>query len=169
MSATIAQFSATSVRSARSMCRRSDFATSVTTGAWLSSNARTCGSSAAAVPALRVAPNATERGVLQLQLPRRGAGEELGVLGQRAGPATLDEAHAQRVEVAGDGELVGHRVRDALALGAVAQRRVEDVEGVAEGGRGGLGAGHRNSFGGRVGNKKTPRGCERSARRPWCG
>ena len=43
VSATIAQFSATSVRSARSMCRRSDFATSVTTGAWLSSNARDLG------------------------------------------------------------------------------------------------------------------------------
>ena len=59
MSATIAQFSATSVRSARSMCRRSDFATSVTTGAALSSSARTCRSSVAFRPALRVAPNAT--------------------------------------------------------------------------------------------------------------
>jgi hypothetical protein len=41
------------------MWRRSDFATSVTTGAPLSSSARTCASSPTATPALRVEPNAT--------------------------------------------------------------------------------------------------------------
>ncbi len=46
------------VRSARSTCRTSDFATSVTTGASESTSARTCGSSHARSPALRVAPNA---------------------------------------------------------------------------------------------------------------
>ena len=73
----------------------------------------------------------------------------------------------QRVEVAGDGELVGHRVADPLPLGAVAQRRVVDVEGVAERGAGRVGAGgHRGSWRGRCrATKKTPRGCERSARR----
>src|SRR6185503_49988 len=66
-------------------------------------------------------------------------------------PAALDEPDAQGIEVAGDGELVGHRVRDPLALGAVAQRGVEDVEGVAEGSFGGFGAGHRSSLCGRKG------------------
>jgi hypothetical protein len=57
-----------------------------------------------------------------------GAGEELGVLGQRARPAALDEADADLVEEPGDGQLVGDGVAHALALGAVAQRGVEDVE-----------------------------------------
>ena len=112
-----------------------------------------------------------QRGVPQLQLARRGAGEELGVLGQRPRPAALDEADAQRVELPGDGELVGDRVADPLALGAVAQRGVEDVEGVAERGAGRACGWCRTSIFGLLAspaNKKTPRGCERSARRAWC-
>ena len=53
--------------------------------------------------------------VLQVQLLARPA-EELGVLGHRAGPAALDEAHAELVQEPGDGELVGDGVGDALAL-----------------------------------------------------
>ncbi len=129
------------------MWRRSDFATSVTTGACESSRARTCGSLRGGGPGLAGGAERDERGVPQLQLPRRGAGEELGVLGHGPGPATLDVADPQRVEVAGDGELVGHRVADPLPLGTVAQRRVVDVEGVAEGGAGRDGAGgHQGSW-----------------------
>jgi len=99
----MARFSSRVVRSARSTCQTSDLATSVTTDA-----------------------------VLQGELAVRGAGEELGVLGHRAGPAALDEAHPELVEQPRDRQLVGDGVRDALALGPVAQRRVEDVEGVGE-------------------------------------
>jgi hypothetical protein len=68
-----------------------------------------------------------------------GAAEELGVPGDGARPAALDEAHAELVQVTGDGELVGDGEVDALALGAVAERGVEDVEVLA----GGLAAGGR--------------------------
>jgi hypothetical protein len=57
-----------------------------------------------------------------------GPGEELGVLGQRPRPAALDEAHADLVQQPRDRELVGDGVADALALRAVAQGGVEDVE-----------------------------------------
>ena len=69
MSRTIARFSSSVVRSACSTCRTSDLATSVTTGARESSSARTCGSSAARAPALRVAPKATSIACLQLSSP----------------------------------------------------------------------------------------------------
>ena len=59
MSETMARFSSSVVRSARSTCRTSDLATRVITGAPESSSARTCGSSSARTPALRVAPKAT--------------------------------------------------------------------------------------------------------------
>jgi hypothetical protein len=65
--------------------------------------------------------------VLERQLGPR-AGEELGVLGQGTWPAALDEPHTDLVQQPRHGELVGHGVAHALALGAVAQRRVEDVE-----------------------------------------
>jgi hypothetical protein len=68
--------------------------------------------------------------VPELQLAVRGTGEELGVLGQRAGPAALDEADAELVEQPRHRELVGDRVADALTLRPVAQRGVEDVERV---------------------------------------
>jgi hypothetical protein len=60
-----------------------------------------------------------------------GAAEELRVPGIGARPAALDEAHAELVQVTRDRELVGDGEVDALALRAVAQRGVEDVEGVA--------------------------------------
>ena len=68
-----------------------------------------------------------EQRVPQLELGA-GAREELGVLRERPGPATLDEPHPDVVEQPGDGELVRDGVADALALGAVAQGGVEDVE-----------------------------------------
>ena len=49
-------------------------------------------------------------------------------LGTAPGPATLDEADAQLVEVAGDRELVADGEREALLLRAVAQCRVVDME-----------------------------------------
>ena len=127
MSATIARFSSSVVRSASRTCRTSDLATRHTTGVSASSSARTCGSSSTRTPALRVAPNATSWACRSVELGA-GAGEELGVLGQRARPAALDEADADLVQQPGDGELVGDGVADALALGAVAQGGVEDVE-----------------------------------------
>ena len=72
----------------------------------------------------------------QLRVPQRqlgaGAGEELGVLGQRARPAALDEADAELVEQPGHRELVADREGHALALRAVAQGGVVDVERVVE-------------------------------------
>src|SRR3712207_8693237 len=47
-----------------------------------------------------------------------------------------------------------------------AQRRVVDVEGVAERGAGGLGAGHGTLQVGLGQQKRPPAGCGRSARRP---
>ncbi len=85
MSATMAQFSATSVRSARSMWRRSDFATSVTTGAWESSRARTCGSRSAVVPALRVAPNATSAACRRVSSPAAARAKNSVSLGSAPG------------------------------------------------------------------------------------
>ena len=79
------------------------------------------------------------------ELAGRGAREEIGVLRQCTGPTALDEADPDLVEQPGDGQLVGDGVADALALRAVAQRGVEDVEVV------GL---HRSSFGWR--QQKTP-------------
>ena len=58
MSRIIARFSSSVVRSASSTCRSCDFATSVTTLAPLSRSAAVSGSSAAFIPARRVAPNA---------------------------------------------------------------------------------------------------------------
>ena len=97
-------------------------------------------------------PEGDQLGVPQLELGA-GAGEELGVLGQRTRPAALDEPHADLVQQPGDGELVGHGVADALALGAVAQRRVEDVEV-------GRAGGHRDLPGGccRPEHEKDPPG-----------
>ncbi len=63
---------------------------------------------------------------------RAGAGEELGVTGVGAGPAALDEAHSEVVQMPGDRQLVGDGEVDALALGAVAQGGVEDVEAVVQ-------------------------------------
>ena len=123
----ISRFSASVVRSARSTCPVCDLATRVTTCARLSSRARTCGSLAALPPARRVAPNAASVALRSVS-SRGGAGEELGVLGVGAGPAALDEADAQLVEVRRDGELVGHGEVEPLLLRAVAQRRVVDVE-----------------------------------------
>ena len=74
-------------------------------------------------------PEGGELRVPQLEIGAR-SGEELGVLGVGSRPAALDEADAQRVEVAGDRQLVGDRQRHPLALGAVAQRRVVDVKSV---------------------------------------
>src|SRR5699024_5600847 len=65
--------------------------------------------------------------VMQLELPG-GAGEELGVAGHRTGPTALDVGDAEIVQVAGDGELVGHREGESLLLGAVPQRGVVEVE-----------------------------------------
>ena len=71
-----------------------------------------------------------ERGELRVPEVQFGAGppEELGVLGDRAGPATLDEADAELVQPAGDGQLVGDGEAQPFLLGTVAQRGVVDVE-----------------------------------------
>ncbi len=61
-----------------------------------------------------------------------GAAEELGVLGDRAGPAALDEPDTELVQLPRDDQLVGHRQVQALLLRAVAKGRVVDVKGVVE-------------------------------------
>jgi hypothetical protein len=61
-------------------------------------------------------PERDQLGVPQLELGA-GAGEELGVLGQGAGPAALDEADADLVEQPRDGQLVGDGVADAPRAG----------------------------------------------------
>ena len=110
MSRTMARFSSSVVRSACSTCRTSDLATSVTTGARESSRARTCGSSCDPHAGLAGGAERDQHGVPQLQLAGRRAGEELGVLGHRARPAALDEAHADLVQQPRHGELVGDGV-----------------------------------------------------------
>ena len=72
-------------------------------------------------------PERREPRVAQVELLARPA-EELGVLGVGARPAALDVAHAEVVEVPGDGELVGDGEGEPLLLRAVAQGRVVDVE-----------------------------------------
>src|SRR5208283_4368719 len=67
--------------------------------------------------------------VLKIQLALSAA-EEFGVLGDGAGPATLDEADAQAVQLRGDRELVRDRQVQSLLLRAIAQRGVVDVEAV---------------------------------------
>ena len=69
-----------------------------------------------------------ERGRVEPQL---GAGppEELLVLRVGARPAALDEVHAEVVELLGDAQLVVDGERHALDLRAVAQGRVEDLDG----------------------------------------
>ena len=57
-----------------------------------------------------------------------GAGEELGVLRHRPRPAAFDECHTEFVEQAGDRELVRDRIREALALGPVAERGIEHLD-----------------------------------------
>ena len=91
-----------------------------------------------------------QQGVPEFQLGA-GTGEELGVLRQGTRPAALDEPDPDLVQQARHGQLVGHGVADALALRAVAQGGVEDVE-VEIGG-------HRISCGGGFGpdTKKTSR------------
>src|SRR6185437_3122959 len=88
--------------------------------------------------------------MLQVELGL-SAPEELGVLGDRPGPPSLDEPDPESVELTGDQQLVRHREGQALLLGAVSQRRVIDVEAVVHA---------DSSFGWATGrkNKKTPRG-----------
>ena len=75
----------------------------------------------AAGRAERRQPRVAERPVLRL-------GEELDVARVRAGPAAFDVVDAEGVEAIGDAQLVGHRERDAVSLGAVAQRGVVDLD-----------------------------------------
>ena len=65
-------------------------------------------------------------GVGKLRLP--DAPEVVGVLGVGARPTPLDVVDSQLVQPACDGELVLDRKRDALELGAVAQRRVVKLD-----------------------------------------
>ena len=69
MSATMARFSSSVVRSAPMTCSTSDLATRVITSARESSSACTCGSSSTATPALRVAPNATSTAFFRVSSP----------------------------------------------------------------------------------------------------
>ncbi len=85
-------------------------------------------------------PEGDQLGVLEFQVTGCGAGEELGVVGVGARPAALDEADPERHPGPGDRQLVRYERLQALLLGAVAQRGVEDVEGVGSHGHGGHGS-----------------------------
>ncbi len=76
-------------------------------------------------------PEGDQGGGRQAELGR-GPGEELLVLGVGSGPSPLDEGDAEVVELLGHAELVVHGERQALLLGPVAQRRVEDVDGLGQ-------------------------------------
>ena len=71
-----------------------------------------------------------ERAGGELQF-RRGAREEFDVLRVGARPSTLDEVHAEKIQLFGDAQLVLHRRGDALHLQSVAQCGVEDFDHVA--------------------------------------
>ncbi len=79
----------------------------------------------AARTARRAERHQRRRGQVQFVL---GTGEELDVLGVGAGPAALDEVHAEQIELLGDAQLVVDRCRDTLHLEAVAQCGVEDLD-----------------------------------------
>ena len=97
------------------------------TGVSASSSARTCGSvlDREIGPAGR--PERDQERVFERRVRSGHARKNSVSLGMAPGPAALDEADAQLVEQAGHRELVDHRVGDALALGTVAQRGVEDL------------------------------------------
>ena len=127
MSRTMARFSSRVVRRARSTWRTSDLATRQTDrGLRVEQRPHLRVGVGAATPALRVAPNATSTAWRRSSSVRARRKNSVS-LGMAPGPAALDEADAELVEQPRDGELVDHRVGDALALGAVAQRRVEDL------------------------------------------
>src|SRR5204862_521362 len=68
--------------------------------------------------------HAERRDLRLAQRDARDAPEELRVLGIRAGPAALDVADPERVQPAGDPDLVLRREGEAFALRAVSQGRV---------------------------------------------
>ena len=76
-------------------------------------------------------PEGDERGRRQTELGG-GPGEELLVLVVGAGPSPFDETDAEMVELLGHPELVVDGEREAFLLGPVAQRGVEDVDGVGQ-------------------------------------
>jgi hypothetical protein len=84
--------------------------------------------------AQRLAGGAERHQRRRRQRSSAGPPEELLVLRVGSGPAALDPVHAEPVELLGDAQLVVDRERDALELGTVAQRRVEDLDGLGESG-----------------------------------
>jgi hypothetical protein len=79
-------------------------------------------------PAVLV-PGRAERGEPRgPELDGRRGGEELGVLRVGRRPSRLDVVHAELVEAPGDGDLIVEGEGDALALGAVAERGVEELD-----------------------------------------
>ena len=97
-----------------------------TTGVCASISARRIGSPSALPPALRVMPNAVSFACLSDSDLR--ALEELDVLRVRARVAALDEVNPEAVQQARNLQLVLDREREALALCAVAQRGVEQLD-----------------------------------------
>ena len=76
--------------------------------------------------ASRVAPKAVSFACESVRSLARA--EELLVFGIRARPSTLDVVDAELIELLRDEQLVVDRERHGLALGAVAERRVEGVD-----------------------------------------
>ena len=101
--------------------------TSVMIGAIESSSVRSCRSSCGRTPGPPGGPERGERRVAQRVACCIAAKNSVSV-GIGAGPAALDDGDAERVEMLGDAQLVGHREVDADTLRAVAQRGVVDLD-----------------------------------------
>ena len=106
-----------------SRCSDQVLPTIVATGAKTSASRRSAGSASAVVSRRRVMPNAA---ILVRQRLARQQVEELRLLGVRGREAGLDHVDAEPVEHVGDAQLLLGRERHALALHAVAERRVVD-------------------------------------------
>ena len=115
------------VRSASVTCSSDAFATMQTASVLAFTRWRSTSSSSAPHPGPARRAEGDQRGGRQVELGR-GPGEELLVLRVGPGPAALDEGDPEMVELLGDAQLVVDGEREALLLGPVAQRGVEDVD-----------------------------------------
>ena len=125
-----------------------------------SSSARTCGSSSTRTPALRVAPNATSCACRSFSSVRARAKNSVSFGSAPGQPPSMNPTPTSSSSRA-TASLSATRVADALALGAVAQRGVEDVEVEVGGHRDLLLVGLART------NKKTPRVREVCAQSGW--
>ena len=108
------------------MCRSQVLPTIVATGANDSASTRSATSSSARTPRRRVMPNAAicARGGGSASSARNSSAS----FGFDSGKPGLDEREAHAIDQVGEPNLLADRQRDALALRAVAERRVVDAD-----------------------------------------